>query len=201
MLLRSLSLSHPRGRTGNGHRSYCSRVIASPCLAWQHDDVTRLPAFPLTGFRKTPPSGFRHSAAENLKAVVAWVCRSRCLDPPGPVPLMPCGTAAKSPRLGAGPQRFTNCSLRSATPESRPIPVRRNCMLWDCKVTPVGCACQEGNTICCIASNDGLDAGLETSFPHERPEMGGCSSPNQPPWDEVCWTKAIDGNGKPALAC
>jgi hypothetical protein len=33
-------------------------------------------------------------------------------------------------------------------------------MPWDCKVTPVGCACQEGNTICCILNNDGLDAGL-----------------------------------------
>jgi len=41
----------------------------------------------------------------------------------------------------------------------RPIPVRRNFQPWDCKVTPVPCACQEGNTICCISSNDGLDAG------------------------------------------
>jgi hypothetical protein len=31
----------------------------------------------------------------------------------------------------------------------------------DCKVTPAGCACQEGNTIGCISSNGGLDAGFE----------------------------------------
>lgn len=39
-------------------------------------------------------------------------------------------------------------------------------MPWDCKVTPVDCTCQEGNTICCISSNDGLDADLRTCFPH-----------------------------------
>lgn len=32
-------------------------------------------------------------------------------------------------------------------------------MLWDCKVTPPYCTCQEGNTIGCISSNDGADAG------------------------------------------
>jgi hypothetical protein len=37
-------------------------------------------------------------------------------------------------------------------------------MPWDCKVTPVGCACQEGNTICCILNNDGLDAGARVLF-------------------------------------
>ena len=31
---------------------------------------------------------------------------------------------------------------------------------WDCKVTPANCVCQEGNTIGCISSNDGLDAGV-----------------------------------------
>ncbi len=42
----------------------------------------------------------------------------------------------------------------------------------DCKVTPVDCACQEGNTICCISSNDGLDADLWTFFPHWGGELG-----------------------------
>src|SRR5579862_3479951 len=41
-------------------------------------------------------------------------------------------------------------------------------MPWDCKVTPAGCACQEGNTTGCIPSNDGLDAVLGTGFPHKR---------------------------------
>src|SRR5579864_6152541 len=46
----------------------------------------------------------------------------------------------------------------------RPIPVRRNLCAWDCKVTPASCACQEGNTIGCIPSNDGLDAGVQVTF-------------------------------------
>ena len=37
---------------------------------------------------------------------------------------------------------------------------------WDCKVTPAYGACQEGNTICCILSNDGPDARGGPSFPH-----------------------------------
>jgi len=38
--------------------------------------------------------------------------------------------------------------------------VGRNFLPWDCKVTPADCVCQEGNTIGCIGSNDGRDAGL-----------------------------------------
>src|SRR4029077_18700343 len=45
---------------------------------------------------------------------------------------------------------------------------------WDCKVTPADCACQEGNTICCISNNDGLGAGLGTRFPHALRE-GHCA--------------------------
>ena len=37
---------------------------------------------------------------------------------------------------------------------------------WDCKVTPASCACQEGNTIGCIPSNDGAGAGFRAGFPH-----------------------------------
>src|SRR5580700_6415971 len=37
-------------------------------------------------------------------------------------------------------------------------------MLWDCKVTPAYCACQEVNTIGCILSNDGLGAGVRGWF-------------------------------------
>jgi hypothetical protein len=44
--------------------------------------------------------------------------------------------------------------------------VRPNLCAWECKVTPAGCACQEGNTIGCIPSNDGLDAAFGTVFPH-----------------------------------
>jgi hypothetical protein len=41
-------------------------------------------------------------------------------------------------------------------------------MLWDCKVTPAYCACQEGNTIGCISSNDGLGAGVVDLFSTEE---------------------------------
>jgi hypothetical protein len=51
---------------------------------------------------------------------------------------------------------------------SGPIPVRPNFCAWECKLTPAGCACQEGNTIGCIPSNDGLGAGLAPGFPQEK---------------------------------
>jgi len=51
--------------------------------------------------------------------------------------------------------------------ELHPIPGGGILSAWDCKVTPAGCACQEGNTIGCIPSNDGLDAGLRPGFPQE----------------------------------
>jgi hypothetical protein len=41
----------------------------------------------------------------------------------------------------------------------------RNSGLWECNVTPVYGGCQEGNTIGCVSSNDGLDAGLVSFFP------------------------------------
>ena len=39
---------------------------------------------------------------------------------------------------------------------------------WDCNVTPPYCSCQEGNTIGCISSNDGLDAGVREFFPQKE---------------------------------
>ena len=49
--------------------------------------------------------------------------------------------------------------------ETRPVPagpVSKG--LWECKVTPAYCACQERNTIGCISSNDGLGAGCRDWF-------------------------------------
>jgi hypothetical protein len=66
---------------------------------------------------------------------------------------------------GSNQPRYHYC-LRKLRPHSREA---GNLLLWDCKVTPAGCACQEGNTICCISSNDGLDAGLGVRFPHRLP--------------------------------
>jgi hypothetical protein len=69
----------------------------------------------------------------------------------------------------------------------RAIPVERNSGLWECNVTPVYCTCQEGNTICCVASNDGLGAGLRSFFPQI------------PRWWSVwkCWIASSAGAGMP----
>ena len=55
-------------------------------------------------------------------------------------------------------------SLLLSPAETRPVPARRISKLWDCKVTPAYCTCQEGNTTGCISSNDGLDAGVRVRF-------------------------------------
>jgi hypothetical protein len=64
---------------------------------------------------------------------------------------------------GLAPSR-PDCSLLLHLPKSRFVPAKRNLRLWDCKVTPAYCACQEGNTTCCICSNDGLGAGVRILF-------------------------------------
>jgi hypothetical protein len=79
-------------------------------------------------------------------------------------------TLAPEPFLqhgGKSPLAWHRTAGSSLLP-SRPIPVGRNFMPWDCKLTPADCACQEGNTTGCIPSNDGLDAGLRSRFPHGR---------------------------------
>ena len=63
-------------------------------------------------------------------------------------------------------------------------------MLWDCKVTPVYGASQERNTICCISSNDGLDAGLADGFSTSR--MGGDFKGAEKSLSDWGW----EGNGK-----
>jgi len=61
--------------------------------------------------------------------------------------------------------RHTVLTTLSTSPaETRLVPARQISKLWDCKVTPAYCACQEGNTIGCISSNDGLDAGMRDWF-------------------------------------
>jgi len=53
-------------------------------------------------------------------------------------------------------------------PHSGLIPVRPNFCAWECKLTPAGCACQEGNTTGCIPSNDGLGDRLKAGFPQRQ---------------------------------
>jgi hypothetical protein len=50
--------------------------------------------------------------------------------------------------------------IRRMSPRSR----EANSNLWDCKVTPAYCTCQEGNTTCCISSNDGRGAAVADRF-------------------------------------
>ncbi len=83
------------------------------------------------------------------------------LEARAPEPLF-VAEGAESPLAGTGPHPYLSVPLW----EFRPIPVSRNFGAWDCKVTPAGSSCQEGNTIGCIPSNDGLDAGFGPCFPH-----------------------------------
>jgi hypothetical protein len=57
---------------------------------------------------------------------------------------------------------FTDLLTHSA--EAAPFPRDDLQSLWDCKVTPAYCACQEGNTTGCISSNDGLGTGMVDLF-------------------------------------
>ena len=105
---------------------------------------------PLPGFRET--FGLFHSSLG---------CGRRAYESEGPgAPCIGSG-GAKSP-LALGPNRSLRTTLHVVSPHSR----EAKFAAWDCKVTPVHCTCQEGNTICCIPSNDGLGAGLGPGFPH-----------------------------------
>ena len=109
------------------------------------------------GFR-LPQPGFRKDKSLMFSKSWAPGSRIRNLTPPSLVSSRCCRVTSGSSAAGS----FT---LRNPSP----IPVRRNLLAWDCKVTPVYCACQEGNTIGCIPSNDGLDAGWRAGFPHVVP--------------------------------
>jgi len=63
---------------------------------------------------------------------------------------------------GAAPDRF---SCFCFPDESGSVPAKPSPKgLWECKLTPPYCTCQEGNTIGCILNNDGLDAGVLDLF-------------------------------------
>ena len=69
-------------------------------------------------------------------------------------------------------------------------------MLWECNVTPVGCVCQEGNTICGIPSNDGLGAypGSRFSTTEGLERVGKVGS-------HLSGEKTVHGGLKPAFPC
>ena len=113
-----------------------------------------------TALLLAPDYRFRLSAAGRLGFVPAF--RSWA---PG---LAMAGSGARRAELACFWRRcrITSGSQRAAVYVLfRPIPVERNSVLWECNVTPVHCTCQEGNTICCVPSNDGLGAGVRSFFP------------------------------------
>jgi hypothetical protein len=142
---------------------------------------------PHFGFR-LPPPGYRETfwpfpqqfrlRAPGLRIRRAWR------------PIIGSG-GAKSP-LAWGRTAALRTTVYVVSPHSR----EAKFPAWDCKVTPVHCTCQEGNTICCIPSNDGLGAGLRPGFPHraregvsvdgESGQIQGCLEPG----NKVC------GSGK-----
>ncbi len=121
-----------------------------------------------------PDSGVRLPGLEAYLPQIDKVTGAGLTDrKPGRLGL--CGWASSHLWLEAD-RRFSSLSL-----QFRPIPVSRNFVPWDCKNTPANSACQEGNTICCIPSNDGLGAWLWPRFPH-RGKQGSWSSLGFPFW-------------------
>ena len=118
--------------------------------------LTRLPALPDS---RTGKPDYPHWRLGGLGAGLTD------LEARAPEPLATCGSA-RSPLVGREPHIFPSWTLLLRTAVEIPglIPVRRNLCAWECKVTPADCACQEANTIGCIPSNDGLDAGLRCGF-------------------------------------
>jgi len=107
------------------------------------------------------PASIRKAESSPLSKAVASGLR---IKKPDAVPVFRAGVPSHL-WLGTGPP---GPSLLN----SSPIPVRRKLRAWDCKLTPADCACQERNTTGCIPSNDGLDAGLGTRFPHQIQAAG-----------------------------
>jgi hypothetical protein len=163
-----------------------SSVVVEPCcqilLSEPRGRVGERPPhllgfrLPLLGFRKPhdPASDFRLAG----KPEGYWSAGLADISPSGsPKPGISLVSAARRQVTSACPARSVMliCSLVSLLlfsrfREFRPIPVRRNFLLWDCKVTPADCVCQERNAICCIPNNDGLDAGLRLKFSTQMTE-------------------------------
>jgi len=145
-LLRLPLLSCPGGGSGNGHRTYSA-----------------------SGFRDSAcgkPEGYgapglRIQLPEPKSRATHWLSAGRHqVTSPWHRPLA-------LYRLLSSLAHFASLTSR-IPPHSR----EAKFMPWDCKVTPVDCACQEGNTICCTPSNDGLDTGFDVSFPHTGRKQG-----------------------------
>jgi hypothetical protein len=110
-------------------------------------------------FVRHPATGFRLPAFGHRFEVSAPGLRIR---KPGRLCLFWLAEGAKSPLAGRAEPPGLHYAFTALL--FRPIPVGWNLCAWDCKVTPASCACQEGNTIGCIPSNDGLGARSEATF-------------------------------------
>jgi hypothetical protein len=145
----------PRGGSGKRPPHYLS------ASSFQHPAATSAARDPLT-FHASGSNGLK---SWSLKAYISAIktAGAGLTDPKAERPIS--SAAEDQVTSGLAPNR---CIQLTATYESRPIPVRRNLVPWDCKVTPADCTCQEGNTIGCIPNNDGLDARSGPRFPHGR---------------------------------
>jgi hypothetical protein len=123
--------------------------------------LIRLPLFRLPEMRTNQLSfGLRRSGcrAGRLRSNELRFRAPGFTDPQARTPDPFAEESAESPLAGADRGFFFALSAS--------FPWGRNFTAWECKVTPVHWACQEGNTIGCICNNDGLDAGCVTGFPH-----------------------------------
>ena len=147
-------LSRPGGGSGNGHRIDCQ--------------------LPVSGNRQSgKPGGLLSQQGSRLRAPDL---RIRTHEYRRPVRPMFAADKAKSPLAWRRTAASADCSL-PIRPHSREAGFFT---AWDCKVTPARCSCQEGNTIGCIPSNDGLDTAFGPRFPHRGPDGIVCVG-------SVCW--------------
>jgi hypothetical protein len=99
------------------------------------------------GFRR-PASGFCGGRSCECRPLFCYVYRGRRV------------TSGLAPSPAA-----YHCSLRVLLFREIHLVPAANFSAWECNVTPVHCACQEVNTIGCMANNDGLDTGSRSKFP------------------------------------
>jgi hypothetical protein len=131
--------------SGFGLETACSKNYSLICRSPGGGSGERPPHF-LLGFRLLA-SGFRTAELGGLEPFFSYAY----------------GRLLVTSGLGL-PVRASFTSLFVIKPATFPRGGVKK-VLWDCKVTPAYCACQEGNTMGCISSNDGLGAGVLDFFP------------------------------------
>jgi hypothetical protein len=157
-----------------------SRGRSKPCRA--KESVTRRVKASILGSSKMQAAAAERKSLWPVKAALSRTNCSCLVGPPGEDRGNGHRTSTAGPRplslfsivflhlqewrrvtSGLAPSRVSFLTalvlfrLHEAPPRSREEGFKG---LWDCKVTPAYCACQERNTIGCILNNDGLGAAL-----------------------------------------